>query len=160
VRLNGRSALAVVTLAALLAGCTSSGSAPAPTPPSSTAPNSVQTSRPGSNVPQDGGYGQSELFCARQGAVGAISYQVAAGRVSLALAIAGLPRSTTLGVEWQNNRVRGYTIASFDTDRTGRAIQASLRMFRRSTSCRHRAERRAGPRHRVPRTVHLREGIP
>jgi len=124
-----RLALAAPAIAALVAGCTPTASAPA-AKASASLPSPSQTSRPAADVPVDGGFGKTELFCVRRHAVGAIGYQVADGRASLTLAVGGLPTSASLGVAWLNNRVRGYTIASFDTDPAGYAVQSSLRMFR------------------------------
>jgi hypothetical protein len=85
---------------------------------------------PLATVPVQTGYARSEAFCATGPLTGRIAYEVSKGNATLVLAVAGLPRDATVGVDWLNDTVRGYTIASFATDREGGTVQGSLRLFR------------------------------
>ena len=81
-------------------------------------------------VPVESGYGMSEPFCAIPSLSGRITYEVIDGEATLLLNVRGLPHDETIGVDWLNNNVRGYLVATFATDGRGGAIQESLRIFR------------------------------
>ena len=112
--------LSVLAAGLVLLGC---GSGRGPVRPatttSSTSPVAVQT-----------GYGGHERFCAERPLTGSIDYDGTTGFVRITLEVGGLPRESPVALDWLNNTVRGYTIAGFSTDRSGRAVQSSLRVFR------------------------------
>jgi hypothetical protein len=75
-------------------------------------------------------YARDETFCAEKPLIGKVTYRVEARRVTLRFELGGLPRSAQVGVNWINNPVRGYVIASIRTTKSGTARQSTLRMFR------------------------------
>ncbi len=81
-------------------------------------------------VPVGGEYGGREDFCAVAPLTGHILYDGTTGSAVLTLSVGGLPRNARVGVNWSNDHIRGYLIASFETDSKGRARQSSLRFFR------------------------------
>lgn len=81
-------------------------------------------------VDVQGGYASDEKFCATAPLTGTIRYMVSQGVATFALGVGGLPRRSVIAVEWINDAVRGYTVAAFNTDASGRAETDSLRMFR------------------------------
>lgn len=110
----------VIVLA--LAACSTTGTSTS----SSTAPI-----RPANrSVAVGGGYGGRENFCADAPLKGQILYDGTGGYAALSLSVAGLPPNRLVGLNWQNNDVRGYLIASFQTGPTGRSRQSTLRVFR------------------------------
>jgi hypothetical protein len=81
-------------------------------------------------VPVQGEYGGREDFCAVAPLTGHILYDGTTGSAVLTLSAGGLPRGSWVGVNWSNDHIRGYLIASFETDSKGTARQSSLRFFR------------------------------
>ena len=81
-------------------------------------------------VPVEGEYGGREDFCAVAPLTGHILYDGTTGSAVLTLSVADLPRNALVGINWSNNHIRGYLIASFETDSKGAARQSSLHFFR------------------------------
>jgi hypothetical protein len=81
-------------------------------------------------VPVQGEYGGRENFCAAAPLSGHILYDGTTGSAVLTLSVGGLPRNNLVGVNWSNNHIRGYLLATFETDSKGTARQASLHFFR------------------------------
>ena len=75
----------------------------------------------------------SENFCASAPLSGHVLYNGTAVELVpsvLTVAIGGLPPNSGVYVDWSNNHVRGYIIASFSTDAEGTPIPASINMGR------------------------------
>lgn len=97
-----------------------------------TRPSPAPTSEPPliPSTAVENGYRGRQVFCTRPPLAGRITYDGISGQATLTLGVSGLPHLDTIGVDWINGPVRGYTIASFQTDQRGRANQRTLRMFR------------------------------
>jgi hypothetical protein len=78
-------------------------------------------------IPVQSGYDASELFC---GAIGEIQYLAKNGDVELRLFLTPVKADRQYSVAWRNNKVRGYTIGVFSTNRSGEVRRGSVRMFR------------------------------
>jgi hypothetical protein len=61
---------------------------------------------------------------------GSILYDGDSGAATMKVMVGGLPTNEEIAVNWLNNEVRGYVVASFSTDSTGFGRQPSLRLFR------------------------------
>jgi hypothetical protein len=62
-----------------------------------------------------------------------VLYDATAGKVApnvLTIAVTGLPSTSQVYVDWSNDHIRGYIIASFETDSAGTPIAASVSMDR------------------------------
>jgi hypothetical protein len=84
-------------------------------------------------LPPQAGYRGVENFCASAPLSGHVLYNgTAVQRVPsvLTVAIGGLPPNSGVYVDWSNNHIRGYIIASFSTDAEGAPIPASINMGR------------------------------
>ena len=84
------------------------------------------------NLPQ-AGYRGVENFCASSPLSGHVLYGGSAGQLVpsvLTVAIGGLPPDSGVYVDWSNDHIRGYTIASFSTDPRGMPIPSSVSMGR------------------------------
>ncbi len=81
-------------------------------------------------VAVQGEYGGREDFCAAAPLTGHILYDGTTGSAVLTLSVGGLPRNTLVGVNWSNDHIRGYLIATFETGSKGRAGQSTLHFFR------------------------------
>jgi hypothetical protein len=104
----------------LLAACSSGGKTSQARPTTTgTEPVAVQS-----------GFRGKERFCAEAPLTGAIEYDGTSGTVRITVNVGGLPPASDISLDWQNDTVRGYTIAAFGTDRSSHSIQASLRIFR------------------------------
>jgi len=78
-------------------------------------------------IPVQSGYDAGEQFC---GSVGVIQYVALKSRVELRLLLAAVKPNRQYSVDWQNNKVRGYTIGAFSTNGSGAVRRRSLRLFR------------------------------
>ncbi|MHB8379425.1 MAG: hypothetical protein ACYDB2_05845 [Acidimicrobiales bacterium] len=78
-------------------------------------------------IPVQSGYDASELFC---GAIGEVKYVAAKEHVELRLILTPIRANRQYVVDWRNNKVRGYTIGVFSTNRSGTVRRGSVRMFR------------------------------
>ena len=78
-------------------------------------------------IPVQSGYDASELFC---GATGEIQYLAKNREVELKLFLTPMKPDRQYSVAWRNNKVRGYTIGVFSTNRSGDVRRGSVRMFR------------------------------
>jgi hypothetical protein len=81
----------------------------------------------------EAGYGGVEDFCASGALSGHVLYNGTDGRLVpsvLTAAIAGLPPNLPVYVDWSNNFIRGYIIASFKTDYMGTPNPSSVNMGR------------------------------
>ena len=81
-------------------------------------------------VSVEGGFAANENFCAEAPLSGTIRYEVKDGAVTFDVRVGNLPHTSLIAIDWINDPVRGYTVAAFSTDATGRSIRDSLRMFR------------------------------
>lgn len=84
------------------------------------------------HLPQ-AGYRAVENFCASVPLSGHVLYDGSAGQLVpsvLTVAIRGLPPDSGVYVDWSNDHIRGYIIASFSTDSTGMPIPSSVSMGR------------------------------
>lgn len=100
------------------------------TSPTAAGASSSSTTATTPAVGVQSGFGGRERFCAQPPLTGTISYDGTGGSVQIALAVGGLPADGDVLLNWLNNTVRGYAIAAFRTDRTGKSVQSSLRVFR------------------------------
>jgi hypothetical protein len=75
------------------------------------------------------GYAAGERYCAVSPATGTLTYSVAHGNATVALALTGLPKTTALAILWQTSNGSGRSIGAFKTDSGGAAVQSSLHMF-------------------------------
>jgi hypothetical protein len=96
---------------------------------------SAVTSAP---IPVQSGYDESELFC---GPVGEVQYVAIGRKVELRLILTPIKASRQYLVDWRNNKVRGYTIGVFSTDRLG----VVRRRFREDVSPRRGSRRGSRP---------------
>ena len=74
------------------------------------------------NLAPQAGYRGVEAFCASAPLSGYVLYDGSAGQLVprvLTVAIGGLPPDSGVYVDWSNDHIRGYIIASFSTDSTG-----------------------------------------
>jgi hypothetical protein len=78
-------------------------------------------------IPVQSGYDVDEQFC---GTFGVIQYEALKKRVELRLLLAPVKPNRQYSVDWQNNKVRGYTIGAFSTNGSGVVRRGSLRLFR------------------------------
>jgi hypothetical protein len=81
------------------------------------------------NLPPQAGYQGVENFCASTPLSGQILYNGMAGQVVpslLTVAIGGLPPDSGVYVDWSNDHIRGYIIASFSSDSAGTPIPSSV----------------------------------
>ncbi|HWF16368.1 MAG TPA: hypothetical protein VG244_09330 [Acidimicrobiales bacterium] len=81
----------------------------------------------------EAGYRGVENFCASGPLSGHVFYSGTEGQLVpsvLTVAIAGLPPNVPVYVDWSNNDIRGYIIASFKTDPMGTPIPSSVIMGR------------------------------
>lgn len=85
---------------------------------------------PSGSVTVQTGFGGTEAFCATGGVTGSVVYAASGGSVTMTVDVAGLPPRAQVGVNWLNDPVRGYNIAAFETDGSGRAQESTLRLFR------------------------------
>ena len=72
-------------------------------------------------------------FCASAPLSGHVLYDGSAGQLVpsvLTIAIGGLPPDSGVYVDWSNDHIRGYIIASFSTDSTGTPNASSASMGR------------------------------
>jgi hypothetical protein len=84
-------------------------------------------------LPLEAGYRGSEDFCAGAPLSGHALYDGSAGHLVpgvLTAAVAGLPPNSEVYVDWSNDHIRGYIIASFRTDFAGAPIPSSVSMGR------------------------------
>ena len=84
------------------------------------------------HLPQ-AGYRGVEDFCASGPLSGHVLYDGTAAQLVpsvLTVATTGLPPSTPVYVDWSNDSIRGYLIASFQTDSAGAPIPSSVHMGR------------------------------
>ena len=94
----------------------------------------IQTSAP-PTLPSQAGFRGVENFCASAPLSGHVLYDGMAGNLvprALTVAIGGLPSDSGVYVDWSNDHIRGYIIASFSTDSTGMPIPSSVNMSRRA----------------------------
>jgi hypothetical protein len=84
------------------------------------------------NLPE-AGYLGVEDFCGSGPLSGNVLYNGTEGRLVpgvLTVAAAGLPPNVPVYVDWSNNYIRGYIIASFKTDPVGTPIPSSVNIGR------------------------------
>lgn len=84
-------------------------------------------------LPSEAGYRRREDFCAGAPLSGHVLYDGTAGQLVpgvLTVAVAGLPPDNVVYVDWSNDHIRGYIIASFRTDSAGTSIPFSVSMGR------------------------------
>jgi hypothetical protein len=84
-------------------------------------------------LPPQAGYRGVENFCASAPLSGHVLYNGTAAQLVpsvLTVAIGGLPPNSGVYVDWSNNHIRGYIIASFSTDAEGTPLPASINMGR------------------------------
>jgi hypothetical protein len=87
----------------------------------------------GTTLPLESGYRGQEDFCAGAPLSGHVLYDGTAGQLwprVLTVAVTGLPRDSVAYVDWSNDHVRGYIIASFKTDSAGMPIPSSVSVGR------------------------------
>lgn len=94
-------------------GSASSPAQPSPSARASYRPGIVYISR-SAHV-----YRGAETFCLRSPLSGTARYSVRAHRARIILDASGFPSKTSIGLNWINNRVRGYLVAAFTTDAAG-----------------------------------------
>jgi hypothetical protein len=85
------------------------------------------------NLPPQAGFRGVENFCASAPLSGHVLYDGTAGQLVpsvLTAAIGGLPPDSRVYIDWSNDHIRGYIIASFSTDSTGTPIPSSVSMGR------------------------------
>ena len=87
-----------------------------------------------SSVPVKSGFAGNEVFCASRPLSGTLSYRVNSGLATLRVAIRHLPRSSLVGVNWSNNRIRGYLIGTVRSDERGDSASGSARLVRPAES--------------------------
>jgi hypothetical protein len=83
----------------------------------------------GTTLLPESGYRGLEDFCAGAPLSGHVLYDGAAGQLVpsvLTVAVAGLPPNSVVYVDWSNDHIRGYIIASFKTDSAGAPIPSSV----------------------------------
>ena len=83
--------------------------------------------------PPEAGYRGVEDFCASGPLSGHVLYNGTEGQLDpnvLTVAITGFPPNLPVYVDWSNNFIRGYIIASFKTDPVGRPIPSSVKVGR------------------------------
>lgn len=114
--------------AGLLCVLTFLGSACASGRRNETAPTTVVDAPPFVSI--QSGYASDENFCAVAPLTGTIRYRAEHGVATFELHVRGLPSRSLIGLDWINDSVRGYTVAAFTTDGTGKSEAGSLRMFR------------------------------
>ena len=73
------------------------------------------------------GYAKYEKFCDSNGTV---TYRVANQTVTVLVDLHSLIPKKQYALDWQNNKIRGYTIGTFKTTSTGAVVMGSLRLFR------------------------------
>lgn len=83
-----------------------------------------------SSIPVLSGYADDETFCASKPFTGTVGYQVHSGIVTMHAALRHLPSHALVGVDWSNNTVRGYFVATVRTDGSGASIPGSIKLFR------------------------------
>jgi len=84
-------------------------------------------------LPPQAGYRGVETFCASAPLSGHVLYDGTEGQLVpsvLTVAIGGLLPNSGVYVDWSNNHIRGYIIASFSTDAGGTPIPTSVTMGR------------------------------
>ena len=84
-------------------------------------------------LPPRAGYRGVENFCASAPLSGHVIYDGTAGQLVpgvLTVAIGGLPPGSGVYVDWSNDNIRGYIIASFATDSAGTPVPSSVSMGR------------------------------
>jgi hypothetical protein len=84
-------------------------------------------------LPPEAGYRGLQDFCAGTPLSGHVLYDGTAGRLMpsvLTAAVARLPPDSVVYVDWSNDHIRGYIIASFKTDSAGAPIPSSVSMGR------------------------------
>ena len=92
----------------------------------------IQTSTP-PTLPSQSGFRGVENFCASAPLSGHVLYDGTEGQPVprvLTVAIGGLPPDSGVYVDWSNDHIRGYIIASFSTDSTAMPIPTSVNMSR------------------------------
>ena len=86
-----------------------------------------------SPVPIESGFRGREDFCASEPLTGHVLYDGTMGHLVsgvLNVGVAGLPPNSIVYVDWSNNLIRGYIIASFKTNSVGQPIPSSMSMGR------------------------------
>jgi hypothetical protein len=87
----------------------------------------------GTTLPPEAGYRGRENFCTGAPLSGHVLYDGTPGQLVpnvLTIAVAGLPPNNLVYVDWSNDHIRGYIIASFETDSAGTPIPSSVSMGR------------------------------
>ncbi len=100
------------------------------TTPATTRPPAAEVA---TTLPQESGFRGREDFCAGAPLSGHVLYDGTAGQLLpslLTVAISGLPHDSEVYVDWSNDHIRGYIIASFKTDSAGMPIPSSVGMGR------------------------------
>ena len=132
IRIFAAAAVAAIGLSVAACGASyrSQVSSHGSTPP--TATTRTTAAAVATHLPQ-AGYRGVENFCAGVPLSGHVLYDGSAGRLVpsvLTVAIGGLPPDSGVYVDWSNDHIRGYIIASFSTDSTGTPIPSSVSMGR------------------------------
>jgi hypothetical protein len=84
-------------------------------------------------LPTEAGYRGLQDFCAEAPLSGHVLYDGRAGQLVpgvLIAGVAGLAPDDMVYVDWSNDHIRGYIIASFKTDSAGAPIPSSVSMGR------------------------------
>jgi hypothetical protein len=85
---------------------------------------------PGATVSVQTEFAGNETFCAGSPLTGTIRYEVSQGEARLQLGVGGLPRSSTVVINWINNSIRGYVVGEFSSDPAGSSMNSSARLYR------------------------------
>jgi hypothetical protein len=97
------------------------------------ATTTTATATAAATLPLQAGYRGPEDFCAETPLTGHVLYDGTTGQLVpsvLMLGVAGLPPNSVAYVDWSNDQIRGYIIASFRTDSAGTPIPSSVSMGR------------------------------
>jgi hypothetical protein len=100
---------------------------------STTTTASTTAAEVATTLPPQAGYRGVKSFCASAPLSGHVLYDGAAKQLVpsvLTVAIGGLPPDSAVYVDWSNDHIRGYIIASFSTDSAGTPIPSSVSMGR------------------------------
>ena len=78
-------------------------------------------------TPLQNGYAKNEKFCDGNGTV---TYRVTKQTVIVIVDLHSLIPKKQYALDWQNSKIRGYTIGTFETTSQGAVVIGSLRLFR------------------------------